>query len=513
MGTMKSPPMQYLLHHLLHHPVAVIGTVLAVFGTLLFSFFLVLDFAADGSNPYTSLLTFVAAPSVVMLGVGLVVLSLWLEVRGARQRGETITVQFSIDPSSPGYWRALYGGAAIFVTLLVIVGYTGVKAYHAVESVDFCGMTCHAAMGPQYIAHQNSPHARVVCVDCHIGPGFEYWVKSKVAGMRQLYAMATGSYQKPIPTPVHNLRPAQETCENCHWPRQFYGGKFVTHTYYKTDEQNSPWTLDMLVKIGGGNPRTGRLEGIHWHMLEENTVEYIALDEKRQQIPWVRIIRPDGETVTYTQDVTGDGKTPDPKDPGVKLRRFDCVDCHNRPSHQFLPPANAVNLAMSQGRISSELPYVRKKAVELLMAEYDGRGAGQELIPAALTAYYQENYPEIAKNKAEDIDQAGKTIASLYQENFFPDMKTDYRASINNLSHFTNSGCFRCHNGKMVDDKGERLEKNCTSCHLIVAQGPSANLDDLERDIRGLPFKHPAAIGEAWKHLDCTTCHTPSSGY
>jgi hypothetical protein len=483
---------------------------------LLFFFFLVLDLATELDNPYTSLLNFVVAPSVIAVGVGLVLLSLWLELHAARRRGERITVRFSFDPSAPGYWRALYGGVAVFLALLVTVGYTGVKAYHAVESVEFCGRACHAVMEPQYVAHQNSPHARVTCVDCHIGPGFGYWAESKVAGMRQLFAVATDSYQRPIPTPVHTLRPAQETCENCHWPRQFYGGKFVTHTYYKPDEQNSPWTVNLLVKIGGGNPRTGKLEGIHWHMLEGSRVEYIALDEKRQQIPWVRVSRADGEVVTYsiyTQAVAGQDTMPDPEDPDVEVRRFDCVDCHNRPSHQFIPPANAVNLAMSQGRISVELPFVRKKAVELLMADYDGRGTAEELIPAGLMAYYQEHYPEIAASKAEDIEKAAKTLVVLYRENFFPEMKTDFRTRINNLSHFTDLGCFRCHNGKLVNNKGERLEKDCTNCHLIVAQGPSADLDDLQGDIRGLEFEHPVEIGEAWKQLDCTTCHTHSSGY
>jgi hypothetical protein len=511
--TMKSATTQYLLHHLFHHPLAAIGTVLALFGTLLFFFFLVLDFATEVSNPYTSLLTFIVAPGVVMFGVGLVVISLWMEFRAAQRRGERIMVQFSIDPSSPGYWRAIYGGAGVFVVILILVGYTGVKAYHAVESVDFCGRTCHTAMGPQYVAHQHSAHARVLCVDCHIGPGFKYWVTSKIAGMRQLYAVATDSYQRPIPTPVHNLRPAQETCEDCHWPRQFYGGKFVTHTYYKTDEQNSPWTIDLLVKIGGGNPRTGKLEGIHWHMLEANTVQYIAVDEERQQIPWVRLTRADGEAITYTQDVAGNDAIPNPDDPGVEVRQFDCMDCHNRPTHQFLPPAKAVNLAMSQARIATELPFIRKKGVELLMADYDSNGTAEESIPAALTAYYQENYPEIADNKAEAIDKAASTLVTLYRDNFFPEMKTDYRTRTNNLSHFTNLGCFRCHNGKMVNNKGARLEKNCTNCHLIVAQGSSANLDDLQRDIRGLPFNHPAQIGGAWKQLDCITCHTHKSGY
>lgn len=497
----------------LSNPLAGIGTVFAVFGGLLFFFLLALDIGYEGRNPYTALLNFFLAPAVVVIGVGLILLSFWLQVRAAHRRGERVTLRLSIDTSSPNFRRALYGTVAALVLGFFIVGYSGVKGVETVASVDFCGKACHHIMGPQYAAYQHSPHARVACVDCHVGPGFEHWIKSKLAAMRQLTAVATSSYQRPIPTPVHSLRPAQETCESCHWPRQFYGRKFVTHTYYKTDEQNSPWTVDLLVKIGGGNPRTGKLEGIHWHMLEANTIEYIAVDEERQQIPWVRVTDEDGGKTIFTQDIPGQEQKPDPEDPGIDVRRFDCMDCHNRPSHQFVPPANAVNLAMSQGRISTELPYVRKKAVDLMVADYDSHQAAAASIPMALTAYYEQEYPEIAKNKAEEIDKAADTLVRLYEANFFPEMKTDYRTRLNNLSHFTNLGCFRCHNGKMANDKGEPLEKDCTTCHLIVAQGPSVDLDELQQDIGGLEFKHPVEIGEAWKQLECTNCHTRASGY
>lgn len=498
---------------LLSHPLAAFGTALVFYGGVFFGFLLLLDLAAQTDNPYTALVTFVIAPMVIIIGVVLVLFSLWFQLRTAHRRGEKFTFHIAIDTSSPRYRRNLLTFGGISIVLLVVIAYTGVKAHDAVDSVEFCGETCHAVMGPQYAAYHNSAHARVRCVDCHIGPGFQHWVKAKMAGMRQLYAVAFNTYQRPIPTPVHTLRPAQETCENCHWPRQFYGEKFVTHTYYKSDEQNSPWTVDLLVKIGGGNPRTGKLEGIHWHMLEGNTVEYIALDEEHQDIPWVRVTRNDGEVVTYTRNLGGDKKAPDPNDPAVKVHRFDCMDCHNRPSHIFHPPAKSVNLAMSQGVISTELPYVRKKGVELLMAQYGNQAEAERSIPAALKEYYEQEYPDIAKAKADQIDEAAAILVKLYQENFFPEMKTDYRTRVNNLSHFTNAGCFRCHNGQMVNNKGEKLEKNCTSCHVIVAQGPSANLEDLQRDIRGLPFQHPVEIGEAWRQMDCILCHTHQSGY
>ncbi|MGF1615231.1 MAG: NapC/NirT family cytochrome c [Gammaproteobacteria bacterium] len=498
---------------LLSHPLAAVGTALVFYGGLFFGFLLLLDLATTTENPYTALVTFVIAPMVIILGVVLVLLSLWLQVRAAHRRGEKFTFHLAIDTSSPRYRRNLATFGGVSVVLLVVIAYTGVKAHDAIDSVEFCGETCHAVMGPQYAAYHNSAHARVRCVDCHVGPGFEHFVKAKMAGIRQLYAVAFNTFQRPIPTPVHALRPAQETCENCHWPRQFYGEKFVTHTYYKSDEQNSPWTVDLLVKIGGGNPRTGKLEGIHWHMLEGNVVEYIAADEQLQDIPWARVTRGDGEVVTYTQSPSTGGDIPDPDDPTVAVRRFDCMDCHNRPSHIFHPPANSVNLAMSQGRIATDLPYVRKKGVELLMAEYSTTDEAVTRIPQWLKDYYAKDYPDVARDKGEAIEQAGMTLVELYRENFFPEMKTDYRTRTNNLSHFTNSGCFRCHNDRMRSSAGDVLDKDCTTCHTIVAQGPSADLAELERELQGLSFKHPVEIGQAWRQMDCIVCHTHESGY
>jgi ribosomal protein S27E len=498
---------------LLSHPLAAIGTALVFYGGLFFGFLLLLDLATQTDNPYTALVTFVIAPMVIVLGVVLVLVSLWVQVRAAHRRGEKFTFHFAIDTSSPRYRRNLLTFGGVSVVLLVVIAYTGVKAHDAVDSVEFCGQTCHAVMGPQYAAYHNSAHARVRCVDCHIGPGFQHWVKAKMAGMRQLYAVAFDTYQRPIPTPVDALRPAQETCENCHWPRQFYGEKFVTHTYYKTDEENSPWTIDLLVKIGGGNPRTGKLEGIHWHMLEGNRIEYIALDKDRQDIPWVRVTRNNGESLTYTQTPGTEEDIPDPTSSDVEVRRFDCMDCHNRPSHIFYPPAKSVNLAMSQGRISTDLPYIRKKGVELLMADYASGDEAVTRIPRALKDYYEKDYPEVARDKAEQIDKAATTLVKLYRDNFFPEMKTDYRTRLNNLGHFTNAGCFRCHNDRMTSSNGDKLAKDCTSCHAIVAQGPSAELGELDRDIRGVEFTHPVEIGGAWQEMDCILCHTHESGY
>jgi hypothetical protein len=325
-----------------------------------------------------------------------------------------------------------------------------------------------------------------------------------------LFATALNTYSRPIETPVENLRPAQETCEGCHWPKQFYGNKLVTHTYYRTDEDNSPWTTKLLVKIGGGNPRTGVEEGIHWHMIGSKQIDYVPSDTKRQEIRWLRLVDSDGDTTIYRDP---DVDPPDFDDPETELRRFDCMDCHNRPSHSFLPPAKAMNLALSTRNISPALKYIREVGLEALNAEYTDRKQANEAIPAAVREYYRENYPELAETSQPEIEQAITSLLKIYNENFFPEMKTDYRERENNLSHFVNDGCFRCHDGIMENDRGETISNECSTCHLIVSQGPSETLEELESNLGGLTFRHPEDIDEAWAEMNCTECHTPESGY
>lgn len=495
---------------LFRHPLAAVGGALFAAGGALFFVLLLIEFSSHSDNPYRSLVTFIAAPFVITLGFVLFLLSIWLQVRAARHRGERVRFNLTIDPTDPRYRRNLGLFLGLTAVLVVAVVYSGTKAYDATDSVVFCGQTCHTVMEPQSVTYHNSPHARVPCVECHIGPGASFWVRSKIDGTRQLIATTFNTYSRPIETPIRNLRPAQQTCEECHWPNQFYGEKLVTRTYYRTDEANSPWTINLLVKIGGGNPRTGKLEGIHWHMIVSNTIEYIAADRKRQVIPWVRHITAAGDTIIYTDP---DAPPPDLNDPKTEIRRFDCIDCHNRPSHRFLPPASALNLALSTRRISPELPSVRKVGLDLLNAEYPDRDSAHTAIASQLRAYYRENHPDIMTASAQRVDSAAAELLRIYDENFFPEMKTDYRARENNLSHFVNNGCFRCHDGNKRSASGKTIPHDCTTCHLIVAQGGSENTDSLETKLSGLEFQHPEDIEDAWKETRCTECHDPGSGY
>ncbi|MFZ1683617.1 MAG: NapC/NirT family cytochrome c [Candidatus Zixiibacteriota bacterium] len=494
---------------LFRHPLAAIGGALVLSGAFLFVILFLMDVTSHSENPYSSLVTFVFVPAIITTGALLFLWSIRVQVKAARKAGEKVHFNLYIDPTDPRYMRNLWLFLGLAAVLITVVSYSGYRAYESTDSVAFCGKTCHTVMEPQYVTYMNSPHARVPCVECHIGPGASFYVRSKIDGTRQLIRTATNSYSRPIQTPVKNLRPAQQTCEGCHWPQQFWGDKYITKTYYKPDSVNSPWTISLLVKVGGGNPRTGKLEGIHWHMLGESKVEYIATDEKRQEIPWVRLTKQDGTVVVYKDP---DVPAPDLNDPKNEIRQFDCMDCHNRPSHKFLAPATALNLALSTRNISAQLPYIRQEGLDLLNAAYETRDQAEKAIATGLNDYYEKGYPAVASQSGAEIKQAIETLQRIYRENFFPEMKTDYRVRENNLSHFVNDGCFRCHDRKKVNDKGEQISSVCTTCHLIVAQGPSEKQSELVSNIGGLEFEHPGG-GDDWKENKCTSCHTPDSGY
>lgn len=495
---------------LYRHWLASLGGALMLAGFLAFIILLVVDLTSGLDNPYRSIIGFIAAPAVGIIGLLLFLISIRIQVVQARRKGEVVRFRLHIEPSDPRYMRNLWLFLGLTAAFVVVFAYAGFKGYETTDSAAFCGEACHDVMGPQNVTYHNSPHARLPCVDCHIGPGAGFWIQSKVDGIRQVLAVATDSFERPIPTPVETLRPAQETCEECHWPQQFYGQKLVTHNYYGTDEANSPWTISLLVNIGGGNPRTGALEGIHWHMATANVVEYIATDEERQEIPWFRVTHEDGSQTVYADP---DAEYPDPGAEDTEIRVFDCMDCHNRPSHDFTPPAVSMNLALSTGKIDGDLPFIRKVGVDLLNADYETSAQANTSIAEGLVSFYQTQYPDDADELATEIEEAKVALLDIYNANFFPEMNTDYRARVNNLSHFVNDGCFRCHGSGQVNEAGESLPIDCDTCHVIVAQGPTAEVGELDSSVGGLDFEHPVPIGGAWQTISCTQCHTRASGY
>ncbi len=488
-----------------YNVITLIGVVIAGISVGVIAFMVLLEATSENANPYMGIFAFTIMPIFLVAGLVMIPIGVRREHRRERQ-GKPHGLHLPVIDFNNSRHRT----AATFVmigSLLVvsIIGFTSFKAYEHTESDQFCGETCHSVMEPEYTAYQFSPHARVGCVQCHIGSGASYFVKSKLSGSYQVYAVLLNKYPKPIPTPIENLRPAQQTCEQCHWPKHFFSEKEHTNNYFLSDEQNTKWTLNLLMKIGGGNVEAGPTSGIHWHMNIAHEVTYAALDRERQIIPWVRSRTPDGKETVYRStemEVSEDSLKK------AFTRRMDCLDCHNRPSHNYHPPAPSVDHIMDLGWIDPKLPSVKSIAVKALEGSYTTKQNGLDSIRLVMEAFYRESYPEVASSKKVQIDSAVAEVQKIFSRNYFPEMGVNWKRFPDNLGHLYYKGCFRCHDGKHVSAEGKVLSRDCNTCHTILAQ--KFEKDTLRISLGGIDYKHPVDIGDAWKEMNCSDCHNPT---
>jgi nitrate/TMAO reductase-like tetraheme cytochrome c subunit len=393
----------------------------------------------------------------------LIPIGIWRDYRRKGRAGDLPAIYPKVDLTQRGVRKTVMFVAimtAINVPIFAIAAYSGTEF---MESTQFCGQTCHSVMDPEYTAYQRSPHARVACVECHIGAGASWFVRSKLSGSYQVLAVTFNLYPRPIPTPIHNLRPARETCEQCHWPERFSGDKLVIRTKYADDEKNSPTKDVLLVHIGGRNPDR-KLVGIHGRHL--GFVSYLAGDPKRQEIPWVSYRNEDGTTTEYASTETP--PSPDLVAHGER-RTMDCMDCHNRPTHTYDIPENAVNREMAAGRISPTLPFIHKVAIDLLKRSYRSRMEAETELPEALREYYRKNYFAVYNSQRAQIEEAAKGIWYIYQGNVFPEMNITWGTYPNNLGHNDFPGCFRCHDGNHKAKGGNEITQDCNACHSLLA--------------------------------------------
>jgi hypothetical protein len=372
-----------------------------------------------------------------------------------------------VDFKQPAVRRILTLVGILTFINVSILGTAGLKGVEYMDSNQFCGLTCHTVMTPEYTAFLDSPHSRVGCAQCHIGHGAPALVKAKLSGTRQLFAVALGTFSRPIPSPVEHLRPARETCEQCHWPQKFTGEKLLIRTKYAEDEANTPSTSVLLLKIGGhtANGTTG-IHGRHLDAMER--ISYISTDPRRQDIPKVTYRDDQGQLVEYvTEDFKKLSKEQLEK---ASTRKMDCLDCHNRPTHAFELPDRAVDKAMANGRMSPSLPFLKKKAVELLKVDYPDQKTAAAKIPVALAEYYRTAYPEIYKTKRAQVDTAGEVVKAIFLRNVFPEMKLVWGTHPNNIGHEESVGCFRCHDGGHTSADGRTIAADCNTCHVLLAQ-------------------------------------------
>jgi hypothetical protein len=412
--------------------------------------------------------------------------------------------KFFFPPANSPRWMLILPFATLgILVVLVLVG--GAYGWDYTNSPAFCGTTCHT-MPPEYAAYQASPHARVACVECHIGREFiGNQIFRKAGDLRHIFATTFGTYEYPIM--AGNMRPARDTCEKCHTPEKFSDDSLRVITHFQDNPENTPYSTTLVLKTGGGAKREGLGRGIHWHI--ENQVEYYATDELDQNIPYVRVINDDGSQQEYL-DVTS-GLDPSTIAPD-QLKRVDCITCHNRITHRVYTPEESVDRSLQIGTISTEIPDIRRQAVEALRAPYTSQQEGIAGIEK-LTEYYESSYPDYYGANKDKVDAAVQEVLRIFNDSVFLDQKSDWNTHPNNIGHFDSAGCFRCHDGKHLDSNQQAIRLECNLCHTIpVVSGPQDFVTQIEISKGPEPQSH---LNPNWISLHnqafdatCSNCHS-----
>ncbi|HET7840648.1 MAG TPA: NapC/NirT family cytochrome c [Terriglobia bacterium] len=447
-----------------HNAITLLGAILTTSSALTLLFFWALLILRGGPvHPYTGIIFFLILPGFFVAGLVLMPLGVvWRRAR-LRKAGSLPTVYPKIDLREPVLRRAAGFVLGLSIANMTILGTASYQGVEYMDTVQFCGQTCHTVMQPEFTAYERSPHQRVACVECHIGPGASFFVRSKLSGVRQVFAVSFRTYSTPIPSPVENLRPARETCEQCHWPERFSGDKLEVIPKFGDDEKNTATKTVLLMHIGGRN-LDRKLVGIHGAHL--GLVTYIPADRKRQTSPWVSHRNADGATTDFASTDTPPSR--DLLSQGER-RTMDCMDCHNRPSHVFYLPERAVDREMAAGRIDASLPFIHKVAVELLKRTYASRSSAEIQIPEDLREYYRKNYFNVYNSRRAQVEQAAQALVYVYDGNVFPAMGVTWGTYPNNLGHADFPGCFRCHDGNHKSSDGKEITQDCNTCHSLLA--------------------------------------------
>ena len=437
------------------HWLSMLGLFLVV--TALVSWLVILPIqGCGGPNPYIGIVVFVVVPILFVAGLLLVPLGIYL----ARPRiRHSLGGEATLEPGVAWRRLGLFFGVTALVNALVVSLVT-YRAVHQMETVQFCGQTCHV-MTPQARAHPVSAHARLACVECHVGEGARGWFESKAAGTRQLFEVAFDSYPRPVPSPLASGRlvPTRETCEHCHNPEQFAPARLRVISRFAEEEANTETQTVLTMMVGGS--RYGGIHGKHYGPGVE--IRFAATDAEREKIPWVEYRNTNtGETRVYQTDAGGSISSA----PKILMQ---CVDCHNRPAHTFSPPDRALDAAFAVGTLPTTLPYLKKTGMEALKASYASSEEAARRIPQAIEGYYKQSHPEIYASRAADVQSAGRHVAEIYGRNVFPDLKVTWGTYRNNIGHDTSPGCFRCHDEQHATSEGKTITMDCAACHEAIA--------------------------------------------
>jgi hypothetical protein len=445
------------------HWLSLLGSIIALVGAVLMVMLFAMEVSGFHGGPYLGILTYMILPMVFVAGLVLIPVGVILKRRqdvAAEAHHEAPHRLPIIDLNNDHTRSVILASVVIGLFSVVLLAGATYKGVEVMESVAFCGTTCHTVMQPEHTAFQRSSHSKLRCADCHIGSGADWFVKSKLSGSWQMVSVAFNLYPTPIPSPVHNLRPARETCEQCHWPTRHVGDQLRVTTHFADDETNSVTKTVLLMKVGG--QQGAKSSGIHWHVDRGVKIRYLS-DASRQTIYEVDITTADGKSRTFKTEEKPAGAT--------EWRDMDCVDCHNRPSHTFKLPSPEIDSALEDGRIDKTLPFIKREGMRLLQdAKYASHEEARAGIASEVETFYKTKYADLAVSKAPAIAAAGKALGDIYAWNVFPKMKVTWGTYKVNLGHSDEApGCFRCHDKQHVSADGAKIGANCKTCHTVLA--------------------------------------------
>jgi len=414
------------------------------------------------TNAYVGLVTYMVFPLLFIVGLLLIPLG-WRRLK--KKTGLSGKELLAEEDLKVGFLGSKIVRTIVLLTVInaVFLGLISARTLSFMDKPNFCGTACHTVMNPEWVTYQQSPHARVKCVECHVGEGTDALLDSKLNGIWQIISVTFNLYEKPIPTPVRQLRPARETCEKCHWPSKFYGRRLKTMVTHQFDEESTPEFTTLILKVDAS--REPSKSGIHWHIAEENEVRYTSVNDEREEIIWTDVLLPGGSRKRFTNsDLDYE------EDTGLDIRTVDCVDCHNRATHIYEDPERVIDERMVSGQIVADLPYMKKQAYKALTVDYPDTASAMTGITNQITGFYQAEYPQIMTTQADAINQSIASLQACYRRNIHPDMNISWGAYESHIGHRGDGGCFRCHNPSMEDENGNSINFDCTLCHSILAE-------------------------------------------
>ena len=446
---------------LIRHPLAIAGAVITTASAVVFITLVIAVLAGMLNNPYAGLVVFLAIPALFVIGLVLIPIGMSLERR-----------KLLLHPTEAKEWPVvdfrrvevrrtalmIVALTAVNVVIVLLAGYGGL---HAMDTPGFCGQACHTPMHPQFQAWQGAAHAGIACVECHIGEGAAAFVHAKLAGIRQLAQVATTSYPRPIPSGTELPSGAQaEMCRSCHRPERVLGDHVRVIREYADDEANTQAVTVLQMHMNATNESS---RAIHWHANRSVHIEYVATDEERQTIPYVRVTYANGQVKEFVaQDAAQDAVR------NGERRTMECGDCHNAVGHPISPTAErAVDRAIAAAMVSHELPFVRRESVRLLKESYSSEDDAVRGIEEGLRNFY--------KTRGGSVDQQAltktvRTVQELYRRNVFPAMKVTWGTYPDNKGHITSNGCMRCHDDSHEAKDGSKISGDCEFCHKQIEQ-------------------------------------------